>query len=360
MSFVPTPLLPSLEAAFRDVKAKREEARAAALEVLSHVAEEDRDRAIIAIRPLITDPSALVRIAALTAIGRLHDHDSFDQVQACLADEDRAVRQVALITISELGGERALEIVRRSVSSERPELRFQALAALAMLAPEHAHASLLPALGDDDALVRAHAAEILGSLGEHPAATRALVPCLDDPDPDVRIEAALALASMGDDRALPRLHRLLEDPGRALNAVEHLGTLGEQIGKLPAAIRDDLARIASAFLKPLLLQAAASAALVRIRDPRGIAGLQRVLRAFRADGRTYAVVAIGEQRIEELLPDLIALSRRPRGADRVAIAEALGQFTSASAHDALHEMARGDDEAGLFARALLERRSSLT
>lgn len=353
MSFLPKPLLPSLEAAFRDVNAKREEARAAALEVLSHVAEEDRDRAIVAIRPLVTDPSALVRIAALTAIGRLHDHDSFDQVRACLADEDRAVRQVALITISDLGGERALEITRFSLTSERPELRFQAIAAIAILAPERAHALILPGLGDDDAWVRAHAAEILGSLGEHPAAKRALVPCLEDPDPDVRTEAALALATMGDHRALPHLHRLLENPNRALPAVEHLGTLGEQVGKLPAALRDDLARIASAFLKPLLLQAAASAALVRVRDPRGIAGLRRVLHAWRADGRTYAVVAIGEQRIEALLPDLIALSRRPRGADRVAIAEALACFTNASARDALQEMARVDDEAGLFARELL-------
>jgi HEAT repeat protein len=345
--------LPSLEAAFRDVTAKRDEARAAALEVLGSVADADRDRAIVAVRTLIDDSSALVRIAALAATGRLRDEDSFDRVAARLSDTDRTVRQVALIALSELGGPRALEIALVTVESDSPEMRFQAIAALAVLAPERAHEWIHPKLLDEDAHVRAHAAEVLGSLGDHPKTREALARCLEDQDREPRIEAAIALATMGDRRALPHLHRLLEDPTRALVAAEHVGALGALIGTVPNAIRDDLARIAHAFLKPLMLQAAASVALVRLGDDRGIEGLRRVLGAWRADGRTYAVVAIGEHRMEALIPELIALSVRPRGADPVAIAEALGQFTNASARDALSRMARSDNEAGLRARELI-------
>ncbi len=104
---------------------------------------------------------------------------------------------MALITLSELGGPHALEITLNTIELDSPEMRFQAIAALAVLAPEQAHASILPTLRDEDALVRAHAAEVLGSLGDHPKARDALSLCLEDHDREVRNEASIALAAMG-------------------------------------------------------------------------------------------------------------------------------------------------------------------
>ena len=52
-------------------------------------------------------------------------------------------------------------------------------------------------------------------------------------------------------------------------------------------------------------------------------GCRSVLGAWRADGRTYAVTAIGELGLHELAPEVIALIDRPRGADPVAVAECL-------------------------------------
>ncbi|AKF06791.1 HEAT repeat domain-containing protein [Sandaracinus amylolyticus] len=350
--FVPPPLAPTVEAALRDVAARTPEARAAALEVLATVeTDELRARAIEAARTRLDDEAAVVRVAALVALGRLRDDASIDAILAKLErDEDPVVREVALIACAEIGGERALEAVIAALGDPRPEVRFQAVAAIAELSPERAPGHVMSRLDDDDARVRAHAASSLALLGDRPASRDALAARLDDPSAEVRAESALALATLGDDRAIPTLRRLLDDPERGLAAAEALGSLSPK-----GAARDDLARIARAFLKPLMLKAAASAALARAGDERGVEGLRSVLKALRADGRTYAVVAIGEQRIAALVPEIVALADRPRGADPVAIAETLARFAtdSTEARAALERLAARDDEAGARARELL-------
>lgn len=347
MSYLPPQLAPTMEAAFRDVTAKRPESRAAAAEALSSVGAEDRERARAAIRPLLDDAAPVVRVAALAALGRLHDEAALDAILARTRDEDPTVREVALIAASEIGGERALEAVHHALASDRPEMRFQAVAALALLAPDRARSHLLLRLEDDDARVRAHAAAALGGLeDDHAGTRRALAERLGDPSAEVRAEAALALARLGDARAIPELRRLLDHPDRALAAAEGLGALHAE------EAREELATIARALLRPLMIKAAAAGALARIGDPRGVEALRAVLRALRADGRTYAVVVAGELALEALAPDLAALAERPRGADPVAIAEALAQLSHPDARAALARMARREDEAGERAREL--------
>ena len=79
-----------------------------------------------------------------------------------------------------------------------------------------------------------------------------------------------------------------------------------------------------------------------------------MLGAWRADGRTYAVTAIGELGLHELAPEVIALIDRPRGADPVAVAECLAGLRAKSelADEALARMADRADEAGARAREL--------
>jgi HEAT repeat protein len=352
--FVPPPLAPTLEAAFRDVAARSPEARAAALEVLSGVGDRDRDRALGALRTLILDEAAIVRVAALVAIGRLCDVASLDAVLARIEDEDATVREIAVITASELGGERAEAAVLAALESARPEIRFQAVAAIATVAPQRARGHLVRRLEDADPKVRAHAASALAQLGDHPASRRAIVELLTDPDRSTRRDAALALASLGDPSGVSILRGALDDPERAIAAAEALGGLGA------TQAADDLAAVARSFLKPLILKAATSAALAQMNDPRGIEGLRAVLRAMRADGRTYAVTAIGELGLAELADDVAALAERPRGADPFAIADTLAALAGASrsAEDALIAMSHGRSEAADRAREHLRERGA--
>ena len=73
----------------------------------------------------------------------------------------------------------------------------------------------------------------------------------------------------------------------------------------------------------LALASGPGAALIRLDDPRGEDALRRVLRAFRPDGRPYAVTQVIDLKIKGLRPEIEALQRRPRGVDRDLLREAL-------------------------------------
>ncbi|MEZ4622176.1 MAG: HEAT repeat domain-containing protein [Caldilineaceae bacterium] len=68
----------------------------------------------------------------------------------------------------------------------------------------------LRALGNPDDMIREHAAQRLGELGD-PIATQALITALTDPDLDVRFAAAEALGKLKSETALRPLTRTLAD-----------------------------------------------------------------------------------------------------------------------------------------------------
>ena len=74
----------------------------------------------------------------------------------------------------------------------------------------------------------------------------------------------------------------------------------------------------------------------------GVAALDRVLRAWRADGRDYAVHAAGELGLADLVPALARLVRRLRGADPGVLAAALEALAEESepAREALERLRR--------------------
>ena len=73
------------------------------------------------------------------------------------------------------------------------------------------------------------------------------------------------------------------------------------------AAREPLAATAGRLFTPLLTKAAAGAALIRLGDPRGEDALRAVLRAFRPDGRPYAVLQVMQLKLAALRPELEAL-----------------------------------------------------
>ena len=137
---------------------------------------------------------------------------------AALAEaEDDLAAAAAAQALSATPGRRVQQgLERLLISHERARVRASAAWALGFhpRGPQAA-ASLLRTLADRDeeADVRAHAAEALGHLadrlGEHePDALAALLHALRDGSPEVRFWAAFALGNLGDEAAIPALERL--------------------------------------------------------------------------------------------------------------------------------------------------------
>ena len=327
--FLP-PLAPNFDAALRDAGSRDARFRMAAAERLATPEPGREDEALKALRRLADDPLGPIREAALTGVGFLGDPSDLALLEARFDDGHVAVRQAAVRAAARIEADPSWLLPL--LDDPREEMRFQAVDALAVHLPELAEAHLLPLLDDPDARVGSAAARALGALEAHGAAD-ALAAKLDGP---LAFDAAVALAELGDARGEPSLVRALADRQLALDATEALGLVATDAG------RDALARTAERFFAPLLLRAAAGAALARRGDARSVAALDRVLRAWRADGRDYAVHAAGELGLADLVPALARLVRRLRGADPGVLAAALEALAEESepAREALERLRR--------------------
>ncbi|MCB9626143.1 MAG: HEAT repeat domain-containing protein [Sandaracinaceae bacterium] len=334
-----TPLTPTFEAALRDVRAAGAQYRAASARALGAAEAADEEQARAALEGLVvlsSDADARVRIEALRGLALRRDAGALGHVTGHLGDPAPAVRATALLAAEALGCEDALLVA--SVGEADPPLQIAALEALVARAEKGEAggpaasdtgvasrpalvAAATAALADPSEEVRATAVAALAAMGAR-ASLDALAARLDD-SPRVRASAALALADLGDARGVPAL---VEALGRgSFEAAEALGNLGVE------AAREPLANSAARLFTPLLTKAAAGAALIRLGDPRGEDALRAVLRAFRPDGRPYAVVQVMQLRLSSLRPELESLVKRPRGVDRDLLRDALAALGSGSA-----------------------------
>lgn len=308
------PLPPTFEAALRDVKGVKPESRVAAAQRLGQVQEHELAQAVEGLCALCEDEHPAVRAAALNALSPLGHPEALEAILDRFDDPAGDVRELAVLAAAEIDAPRARQAVRSALQDERPELRFQAVAAVAETEP-NAGDLLLPLLEDEDEKVRAQAAEAISSAAE-PRFAKALSALLQDPAEPVRTQAALGLAALGDGAGEPCLRQALQARQRPLEVMQALGDVGGD------QAREDLAKIAGAFLQPPIVRAAASAALLKLGDPRGEDGLRRVLRGLRREGRDFAVQLVGDIRATSLRPELQRLQRRG-GADPATLAEAL-------------------------------------
>jgi HEAT repeat protein len=363
MSFLLPPLPPTFEAALRDVHARGVPARVAAAERLAATEPDALDRAIEGLLVLAADVDARVRAAALRAIKDIGPPAAplaLDGLLARLDDRDALVRELAVVALGAIGSERAHNVLRRALRSAHPEVRFQAVASLAEAGDASDTPALTAMLRDADPKVRANTARSLSRLGAADSATapalrggasahadlRAL---LSDTDSDVRIEAALTLARAGDASGADALRAAIDDTEYALEALDAVAALGL------AELREPIALLAQSVLKSRTLKVAAARALCRLHDPRGIDALRDVLRAFRSDGRSYAVQVVGELAIHELAGELLRLAHRQRGVDPAVLVDALAALLpdSTPARAGLTLLSRRNDQAGEHARQAL-------
>jgi HEAT repeat protein len=169
---------------------------------------------------------------------------------------------------------------------------------LALIADERVLIPLVDALGNQDWIVRMHAAKALGRIKDA-RAIEPLIPLLHDKVKAVREEATMALTEIGD-AALPSLLAALKHPewlvrlhavealgkSRSANAVEPL--LWSLFNDQDQAIREDVVR-----------------ALGQLGDPRA---MEFLMTAMKEPGlRPLAVEALGRIGDRRALPVLIAV-----------------------------------------------------
>ncbi|MFT3922816.1 MAG: HEAT repeat domain-containing protein [Myxococcales bacterium] len=346
------PLPPHFHAAVRDVEAKRPESRMAAAERLGRAeGENERTAALAGLARLAKDPHAGVRATALAALGLLADEGQLEIVSAGLSDPFPEVREFAALALGQIGGAGALSSLKTALRHTSPEVRFHAAAGVAELDPDHAAAALVPLLDDPDPDVRAQVVSALSSLDE-PHLTGQLARGLSDAVWSVRLEAALALASHADSRGEQALLTALARRERVTEVIAALVELKTE------SAREPLAQLASAWLTPPATRASAGAALARLGDPRGLSALRRVLHGLRSEARSYAVELTRELAANaELGADLARLADRPRGADLLALVDALAHHAvhSPPARSALERLAARSDAVGHAARELVQR-----
>lgn len=342
------PLRPNFDAAERDVAAKNPAMRVQAAERLGDATDEERSRAIRALKTMLGDPHPQVRCAAIEAVCRLEAPALHGDVIALVEDVDPTVREIAVASLERLGGETAIAAARDALKSPHPETRFQAALSFVELCPDDA-APLAELVRDEDPMVRINAAQALGQSHD-PAATALLLQSLADHNRDVRRRAAIALAQRGDDRGGADLISALDDDELILEALDALGAIGMK------SAADVIAGKSTGLFQPLMVRAAAGAALARIGDPRGVTVLRRVLNAWRPDGRNLVVEVAGNVGIADLVPDLLRLIDHRRGTDRPTLARALAQLASLSpgALEGLETLAAEPSEAGEIARKALK------
>lgn len=342
------PLPPNFEAALRDVRARGYAARIAAADRLGAPDPDRKSEALTGLLVLCEDIDARVRAAAVRGLQELGDSAGLPALVARIGDGDALVRELAVVALGHLGGADACQALRTALRSRHAEVRFQAPLSYLEACAEPQLSALTPLMRDEDPKVRANTARCLAQFG---AGARAdLRRAEADANAGVRAEAALALARMGEAPDVAALAPALADPELVGEVLDAIG--GFQLQALHA----EVVNLAESIFKPLTVKVAAARALLRLGDPRGAQTLRAVMRAFRSDGRSYAVQIAGELDVVALVPELVRLARRLRGVDPEVLVAALTRLLprAEAARTGLQLLARRSDAAGAEARAALE------
>jgi HEAT repeat protein len=143
--------------------------------------------------------------------------DARRKLRALERAEDEVEINNAAVALSLAPGRHVQRGLERLLAAHQlPRVRGMAAWALGFQSQgHHAAGSLLRTLADldEEADVRAHAAEAIGHLADRlgerePDALAALLHALRDPSAEVRFWAAFALGNLGDEAAIPALERL--------------------------------------------------------------------------------------------------------------------------------------------------------
>ena len=175
------------------------EIRRTAAECLGKIGDPQATDSIL---PLMHDPAAVVREAAVLAMGRLKPLAT-DGVVALLTqaleDPDGSVRQAGGVAIGEIEpGSRLLEPVLGLLRSSDVTIRRAAVRALLQINARQWLPALVEAGRDSDAEVRQGIVAAVGEWGGGPVSLWLSERLAQDPSPGVRAEAAYRLGMLSD------------------------------------------------------------------------------------------------------------------------------------------------------------------
>lgn len=163
-----------------------------------------------------------------------------EHLTAALGDEDDLVRWHAAETLGKIGDERAVDPLISMLKDENSSISRSAVKALADIGGP-AVAPLIAALQDEDPLVRWNANEALTAIGD--TAVEPLILALKYNDLQVRRNAAKALSHIRDKRAVtPFINALKDEDGIVRwNAAKALGEMGDEraVAPLTSLLQDD-------------------------------------------------------------------------------------------------------------------------
>jgi HEAT repeat protein/beta-lactamase regulating signal transducer with metallopeptidase domain len=268
-----------------------------------------------------------------------------------LKDEDADVRAAAAQSLGKLEDARAVPGLVAALSDREAKVRAAAAEALGKFEDPRAVSGLSALLADAELDVRKQALEALSSY-ESGVPASAVIRLLADPDAELRQSAAHALGHLGDRSAGAALAPLVRDPSPDVRqaAIEALAEL------------HDVAH-ASAIV-PALNDASpdvrqqALGALADLRSSIPDATLLALLRDPNADVRGRAAALAGERSVSAAIPALRAMLEDADRQVRMNAVSALGNIADDAAIDALRA-GLGSKDAGVrreAAGALGERR----
>lgn len=224
--------------------------------------EEDRPEIMRLLAPMLTsDPSSDVKVEVARVLGQfvlamefgLLAEDDAETLIAALRDtiddveQDDQVRAACLVALGAAGDESTAELISDVYETGSHTMRLAALRAMGRSASDGWLELLVYHFDDEDADVRAVAAEAAGMLLADEAVPPLIILATEDREPDVQVAAILALGEIASgeaERVLSRWQRerlephLQEAIREALGAV-HLMTSGMVHGRGTPSLADE-------------------------------------------------------------------------------------------------------------------------
>ncbi len=361
----------------RHLSDPHEHVRAVAVAALGHL--HDRD-ATVAIASLMTDPSDLVRLGAVEALGMIAAENVNTKQPRLVRKVRRSWRRRRDVAV-DYTSTNAINALRSGLNDLHASIRAASATAVGKIgfAAGVTAGSLETLLHDADETVRCRAAESFGRIGGSPGL---LEPLLDDPSALVRAAAARGFKYLGHQAngSAAKLLKLLQDhdvcvrsaAGEAITATGPLDTsstvqlasglaspdnvvrarAAEALGSVDAPVE----HVAPPLVEALkdtndVVRAKAVEALAKIGEEAADVAMPSLVRALNDRDSwvsALAAEALGEMRASEgVLSGLVRSLRHVSPLVRANSAEALGKLgaTAATASSALERAASDVDGA---------------
>ena len=223
------------------IKDREPSLRYYAIQALNTSGGAGAKEAVPALREALKDRIPYIRLAAITALGRIGAgaKAALPEMAALCEDQDPGVRDAALGTILTFGRE-AIPAAEKALKNKDQSIRASVASRLHLLG-EPAMEILLQVIKDDAGEVRAAAADSLGALGPKAReATKPLNAALEDREAIVRVAAAAALWRIEEKpgASLRILINALDDPSDGVR--ERAGKSLDGVGKAAVDLLNEM------------------------------------------------------------------------------------------------------------------------